>query len=85
MPPLPRETVKARATRLRAAGDAALSRHLDRQIGREVSARVETPGLARAEDFTAITFDGPAAPGEIVRLGIDRHDGRRAYARRVDL
>jgi threonylcarbamoyladenosine tRNA methylthiotransferase MtaB len=86
MPLLPRGVVKARAERLRAAGAAGLSRHLDRQIGRTLSALVETPGLARAEDFTEATFDpAAAAPGEIVRLHVESHDGRRAFARRVDL
>jgi threonylcarbamoyladenosine tRNA methylthiotransferase MtaB len=85
MPPLPRGVVKARAEQLRAAGAAGLSRHLDRQVGRTVSALVETPGLARAEDFTEATFDAAAAPpGQIIRLRIDGHDGRRALARRVD-
>ena len=34
--------------RLRAAGDVALARHLERQVGRTVSALVEREGLARA-------------------------------------
>jgi threonylcarbamoyladenosine tRNA methylthiotransferase MtaB len=84
MPPLPRAIVKARAERLRAAGAAGLRRHLDRQLGRTVTALVETPGLARAEDFTEVAFDpAAAAPGEIVQLMVERHDGRRAFARPV--
>jgi len=86
MPPLPRGVVKARAEQLRAAGAEGLRRHLDRQIGRSVSALVETPGLARAEDFTEVLFEASAAAaGELVRLHLDSHDGRRAFARRVDL
>jgi threonylcarbamoyladenosine tRNA methylthiotransferase MtaB len=86
MPPVPPPIVKARAERLRAAGTAGLRRHLDRQVGRAVSALVETAGLARAEDFTEATFDAAAAsPGEIVRLHIEGHDGRRAFARRIDV
>jgi threonylcarbamoyladenosine tRNA methylthiotransferase MtaB len=85
MPPLPRTVVKARAEQLRAAGVAGLGRHLDRQVGRTLNALVETPGLARAEDFTEATFDdATSVPGEIVRLYVDRHDGRRAFAHRVD-
>ncbi len=52
MPAVDHAMVKQRAARLRAAGDAALGRHLDRQIGRTVQALVERDGLARAEDFT---------------------------------
>jgi threonylcarbamoyladenosine tRNA methylthiotransferase MtaB len=80
MPQLERPLVKARAERLRQAGEAALARHLQRQVGRTVSALVEREGLARAEDFTEVAFEGSAAPGEIVRLRITGHDGRRAQA-----
>jgi threonylcarbamoyladenosine tRNA methylthiotransferase MtaB len=57
---------------------------LDQQVGRTVAAVVERPGRARAEDFTELTFDssdeGLNAPGQIVRLKIEAHDGRRALA-----
>ena len=78
MPPVPRPVVKARAARLRAAGDAALARHLDRQVGRTVRALVEKPGVARAEDFTEIAFDGEAAPGTVITGVVASHDGKRA-------
>jgi threonylcarbamoyladenosine tRNA methylthiotransferase MtaB len=78
MPQLERAVVKARAERLRHAGEAALARHLDRQIGRTVRALVEREGLARAEDFTEIAFEGAAEPGTIVALRVTGHDRRRA-------
>jgi threonylcarbamoyladenosine tRNA methylthiotransferase MtaB len=78
MPQLDRAVVKARAERLRRAGDAALIRHLDRQVGRVVPALVEREGLARAEDFTEVAFDGAAQPGSIVALKITAHDDKRA-------
>jgi len=78
MPGLGREVVKGRAERLRAAGQACLVRHLDRQIGRSVLAVVERPGLARAEDFTEVAFDGSAEIGGVVRLTLHGHDDRRA-------
>jgi threonylcarbamoyladenosine tRNA methylthiotransferase MtaB len=81
MPNLPREVVKDRAERLRAAADAALNRHLDARIGSTVSALVERPGLARAEDFTEIAFEGEARIGQLVRLALHSHDGRKAQAR----
>lgn len=80
MPPVARPVVKARAARLRAAGEAALARHLDAQVGRTVGALVERPGLARADDFTEIVFEGSAPIGEIAPMHITGHDGRRAYA-----
>jgi threonylcarbamoyladenosine tRNA methylthiotransferase MtaB len=81
MPQLAKATIKARAERLRAAGAAALVRHLDRQAGRTVTGLVEREGLARADDFTEIAFTGEARPGSLVRLALHGHDGRRALAR----
>ncbi len=78
MPPVAGPTVRARAERLRAAGRAALGRHLDRQIGRTLSSLVERPGRARAADFTEVAFAGDAPAGAIVALAIDGHDGMRA-------
>ncbi len=80
MPPLPRPVVKARAERLRAEGEALLARHLAAQVGREVAAVVERPGLARAPDFTEVAFAGPGAAGQLKPMRITGHDGRRALA-----
>lgn len=81
MPQLPRETIKDRARRLREAGEAALARHLDRQIGRTLSGLVEKDGLARAEDFTEIAFEGPAPIGEIAAFTATGQDGKRLLGR----
>ncbi len=78
MPAVPGVVIRERAARLRAAGERALSRHLDRQVGRRVRALVERPGLARAEDFTEVAFAGAGAPGQVIEGVIAGHDGRRA-------
>ncbi len=78
MPQHPAALVHARARRLRAAGEAALARHLDRQIGRRVVALVERAGRARAEDFTEVAFDGEAASGSLMTGRVTGHDGHRA-------
>ncbi|WP_367273222.1 tRNA (N(6)-L-threonylcarbamoyladenosine(37)-C(2))-methylthiotransferase MtaB [Phenylobacterium sp.] len=80
IPPVKRDVVKARAAALRTAGEAALARHLGRQAGRVLSGLVERPGVARAEDFTEIAFTGEAPVGEVVRLRVIGHDGRRVLA-----
>jgi threonylcarbamoyladenosine tRNA methylthiotransferase MtaB len=80
MPQLPRDVIKARAARLREAGQAALVRHLDRQVGRRLDALVECNGVARAGDFTEIAFEGEAPVGEIVAMTVTGHDGKRALA-----
>jgi threonylcarbamoyladenosine tRNA methylthiotransferase MtaB len=78
MPPVPPAVVKQRAARLRAAGDMALRRRLDGQVGRRVRALVERPGQARAEDFTQVAFAGGAAAGALIAGTLAGHDGRSA-------
>ena len=78
MPQLPRPVVKARAERLRAKGAEALTRHLDRQVGRTVCALVEREGLARAEDFTEVRFEGAAEPGALAAIRITGREHDRA-------
>ena len=85
MPQLDRSVIKTRAERLRKAADAALARHLDRRVGRTVSAIVEKPGHARAEDFTEIAFAGGGDAGQIVRLKITGHDGLRVFGKSLSL
>jgi threonylcarbamoyladenosine tRNA methylthiotransferase MtaB len=81
MPAVAKPEVKARAARLRAAGEAALARHLARQTGRTLLGLVERDGVARAEDFTEIAFDGAARVGEVAAFEVTGHDERRVLAR----
>ena len=77
MPQLPRSVIKVRAARLRAAGEGALIRHLDRRLGRRITALVERKGQARAEDYTEITFDGEARTGSLIAGVAASHGGGR--------
>jgi threonylcarbamoyladenosine tRNA methylthiotransferase MtaB len=70
MPPVKGPVIKERARRLREAGEGALQRHLQRQVGRTLNGLVERDGFARADDFTEITFAGDAPVGEIIRIRI---------------
>jgi threonylcarbamoyladenosine tRNA methylthiotransferase MtaB len=80
MPQIPRGIVKDRARRLRDKGEAALRRHLDREIGARRRVLAELNGLARTEQFTPVRLAIAAAPGNIVDLIITGHDGRRLLA-----
>jgi threonylcarbamoyladenosine tRNA methylthiotransferase MtaB len=80
MPPVPKAEVRERAARLRAAGEAALARHLASRVGGEVQGLVERPGLARAEDFSEIAFSGSTPAGEIQTFRVTGQDGRRLLA-----
>ena len=70
MPPVKGPVIKDRARRLREAGDRALQRHLERQVGRVLNGLVEKAGMARADDFTEIAFAGDAPVGEIVAMRV---------------
>jgi threonylcarbamoyladenosine tRNA methylthiotransferase MtaB len=61
MPQVAPELVKARAARLREAGDEAFRRHLGAQVGRNLSVLTERGGRGRAVDFTPVRTSGLAA------------------------
>jgi threonylcarbamoyladenosine tRNA methylthiotransferase MtaB len=68
MPQLDRGLIKERAARLREAGDAALRRHLDSQIGTERCVLMERENLGRTEHFTLAEI--PGRPGTMFRARI---------------
>jgi threonylcarbamoyladenosine tRNA methylthiotransferase MtaB len=70
MPQLARGTVKERAARLRAKGEAAMiGRHLS-LVGSDQVLLVEQAGLGRSACFAPVTFDGKAKPGTFVRARV---------------
>ena len=75
MPQVPREIAKARAARLRDAGERALARHLDAQKGKKLRLLTERGGTARAADFTLARTPGVAA-GRMIEALVSGHDGR---------
>ena len=79
MPPVDRRTVKQRAARLRAAGEAAYRRHLDALRGTRQRILVEREGLGRTEGFTLATVDA-GRPGEIVEAVVTGHDRDKLVA-----
>ena len=76
MPQVPRLVVKERAARLRAAGDAALRRHLDREISSLRSVLVERDGFGRTEYYTPVEVAG-AQPGPPAPVHITGHTSDR--------
>ncbi|MGP8171042.1 radical SAM protein, partial [Rhodoblastus sp.] len=62
MPQVAPDIVKARAARLRQAGDEAFRRHLAARVGRNLRILTERGGMGRAEDFTPVRTIG-RAPG----------------------
>jgi threonylcarbamoyladenosine tRNA methylthiotransferase MtaB len=76
MPQVPRLVVKERAARLRAAGDAALRRHLEREISSLRSVLVERDGFGRTEYYTPVEVAG-AQPGPPALVHITGHTSDR--------
>ncbi|MGP0058733.1 MAG: tRNA (N(6)-L-threonylcarbamoyladenosine(37)-C(2))-methylthiotransferase MtaB [Beijerinckiaceae bacterium] len=75
MPQVEAALAKDRARRLRLAGDAALARHLEAQLGKRLRVLTERGGMARTEDFTLARISDVDA-GKIVEALITGHDGK---------
>jgi threonylcarbamoyladenosine tRNA methylthiotransferase MtaB len=80
MPQLDRGIVKERARRLREKGEAALTRHLDAQVGSRRLVLTERGGVGHTEQFTAVRLAVPIEPGAILDLTMTGHDGRQLLA-----
>jgi threonylcarbamoyladenosine tRNA methylthiotransferase MtaB len=75
MPQVPGAAIRERAARLRAAGEAALARHLSAQTGREHRILTEGPRMGRTEQFAEVAFAADQPEGAIVTARITGHDG----------
>ncbi len=69
MPQVPPRIRKARAKRLREAGETALSAFLEGRIGTTAQVLLEKQGFGRSEHYAPVEFEA-GAPGEIVPLRI---------------
>jgi threonylcarbamoyladenosine tRNA methylthiotransferase MtaB len=70
MPAVAKPVRKARAAALRAAGQAALRRFLDAQLGRTVSLLTENDDTGHTEHFAPVRLARPTAPGQLVAARI---------------
>ncbi|ETD78110.1 tRNA (N(6)-L-threonylcarbamoyladenosine(37)-C(2))-methylthiotransferase MtaB [Rhodobacter capsulatus] len=80
MPRVAGPVIKERAARLRAAGDAALVRHLQAEVGQLRQVLTEGPRLGRTEYFTEVSFDRDMPEGTVMSLRISGQDGARLLA-----
>ena len=77
MPQVDGRAIRARAARLRAAGDARVAAHLAAQRGRTRRVLMEGPRMGRTEQFAEVTFAEERPEGEIVDAVITgQEDGR---------
>ena len=80
MPQVKGPEVKARAARLRAAGDVALARHLAAQVGVAHRVLLESPRMGRTEQFTEVEFTADQPEGQIISAIIRGVSGERLLA-----
>ncbi|MCE1235369.1 MAG: tRNA (N(6)-L-threonylcarbamoyladenosine(37)-C(2))-methylthiotransferase MtaB [Hyphomicrobiales bacterium] len=78
MPQLEKAVIKERAARLRQAGEAALARALDAEIGRRDRVLIEKADQGHTERFFPVRVNGAGLSnlpiGEIVEVRIDEHE-----------
>jgi len=76
MPAVNGNDIKARAARLRAAGDVAVTKHLTAQLGKTHQILMENPRMGRTEQFTEVTFETDHPESQIITakiIGIRDH------------
>lgn len=74
MPQIAKATIRERAARLRALGEARLGDALRREAGRYVDVLMETPERGRSEGFFEVRVDGAGedfTPGAIVPMQLE--------------
>ncbi|MBP7337307.1 MAG: tRNA (N(6)-L-threonylcarbamoyladenosine(37)-C(2))-methylthiotransferase MtaB [Niveispirillum sp.] len=75
---------KERAARLRAAGEAQVTRYLASQVGRSANVLIERKGLGRNEGFAEVAVPDHYEPGMIVPCTITGVAGTQLTARVLD-
>jgi threonylcarbamoyladenosine tRNA methylthiotransferase MtaB len=77
MPQVRGQVIKARAARLRAAGDARVAAHLAAQVGRQHDVLMESPTMGRTAQFTEVVFATPQPEGRIIPAHITGLQGQQ--------
>ena len=78
MPQVAKPLIRERAARLRAFGEAALARHLERHLGETRSSLLERGLAARLPDFTPVRLTALAGEGgQVLPVRITGHDGKQ--------
>lgn len=80
MPQVAGPTIKARAARLRSAGEARVQRHLAAQTGQTRRILMESPTMGRTEQFTEVVLDLTQPEGQIITAVITGNNGTQLTA-----
>jgi threonylcarbamoyladenosine tRNA methylthiotransferase MtaB len=76
MPQVAPRAIRERAQRLRAAGEVALRRRLEAEVGATREVLIESDKLGRTEHYLPVAVAGDVS-GAVRRLAIAGHDGSR--------
>ncbi|MEH6829414.1 tRNA (N(6)-L-threonylcarbamoyladenosine(37)-C(2))-methylthiotransferase MtaB [Sulfitobacter sp.] len=80
MPAVNGTAIKARAAKLRKAGDAQVQSHLAQQVERIHDILMENPLMGRTAQFAEVRFSTPQTEGAIVTAPITGHEGNHLTA-----
>ena len=80
MPQVDGRAIKARAARLRAAGERRVAQHLSEQIGQTHQILLENPRMGRTEQFTEVVFAADQPESQIVSAVITGRRGAQLTA-----
>jgi len=80
MPQVDGAEIRARALRLRQAGQLRVDAHLEGQIGKGHSVLMESPRMGRTEQFTEVAFPSDQPTGQIVPARIACRSGAQLIA-----
>lgn len=80
MPAVDGPTIKARAKQLRDAGEAAVTAHLNAQVGQVHRILMENPRMGRTEQFAEVRFANDQLEGQIVTATIAGIEGNSLCA-----
>jgi threonylcarbamoyladenosine tRNA methylthiotransferase MtaB len=83
IPAVAKNVRKERAARLRAAGDAALQRHLEAKLGTVEEVLVEADGRGLTPDFSRVELDREVPLGRFARVSVESAGDRVLRARVV--
>jgi tRNA A37 methylthiotransferase MiaB len=85
MPQVAGETIRARATALRALGQSLRRAHLQRQIGQRVEMLVERDGRrGHVRDFAPMVLDRAVPPGALMWADVIGANGEALLGRALE-
>ena len=81
MPALPVVIRRARAKKIREAGEVELNKFQQTQVGRTLKLMVEKDNIARAENYITVKLDKAFEPGDILEAIVTEVRDNQLYAR----